>query len=360
MRRKFGTANAVMQKYLSIIDKNTPVWHKITPPMVNSTLDFYEGRKKDEEALNYSLSVLWDMLGRKGKKIRPVLMLMLADILKVPQEQALPLSYLVETVHNSTLIIDDIQDNSVSRRGEPCCHLKFGIDNSLNAGILGFFLPVHNMFQLEPFQKLESSLKLELLNLYIQEMKNIHLGLAWDIHWHGKKYSVDTLPTEENYYMMVESKTSVLIRIGFRMIAAMKNCSDEERSKLVRISNLVGTSFQIQDDLINLVSESYSAGRGVGMGEDITEGKITLMVLEHVKRTKDQWLLDLLHQKTTDQKLIDEAIERMKLSGALNYADSVQRTVMQEAVELVRSLDGEHTHKEDFVTVLDGLLGRSK
>lgn len=350
----------VINRYLTNIEQNMLLWNEIMPTKINPRTNFFNDKNTDKEALNYSLGVLWDMIGRKGKKIRPILMLLLADIHKISHEHSLPLSYLVETVHNSTLIIDDIEDNSLSRRGEPCCHIKFGVDNSINAGALGYFLPIHNMLSLEPFENLDSQKKFELLSIYLEEMKNIHLGLAWDIYWHGRKYTPESLPTEENYYMMVESKTSVLLRIGFRMLANVNNLPQEERLKHIKLANLVGASFQIQDDLINLTSESYSTSRGVGVGEDITEGKITLMVIEHIKRTKDKSLLDLLHAKPTDQKLIDGAIQSMKESGALDYADRTQRQTMQQAIELVRGLNGEKRYKDDFEVVLDGLLGRSK
>ena len=358
MRRKFCTAAQKVGRYMSVLDKNKALWLKIFPCKTGPSLDFYQGEKVDQTALDYSLNIMWDMLERKGKKIRPILMMILADMYSISHTVALPMSFFVETVHNATLIIDDIEDNSQNRRGEPCSHLKFGIDNSINAGALAFFLPAHNLVRHLEEIGLDKGKTALLLKLYIEEMKNLHLGLAWDIRWHGQKFALDELPTEDNYLKMVESKTSVLLRIGFKLIAEMATIEGEEKKKIATMADLIGKSFQIQDDIINLRSLDYSKGRGVSLGEDITEGKITLMVIEHIKRTRDNWLLELLSSKTKDQVLIDKCIARMEDSGAIQYADQVQRRLMSEAIAVLDQLNANGSYKADMRTILFDLLER--
>jgi geranylgeranyl pyrophosphate synthase len=358
MKSKLSSAANITSRYLSMLDQNMETWQKVFPNKTGPHLDFYKDQKVDQKALDYSLNIVWDMLLRKGKKIRPVLMLLLADIYSIKQTVALPLSYFVETVHNGTLIIDDIEDNSHSRRGQPCSHLKFGVDNSINAGVLSFFLPAHNLGRLLKAEGLEQAAIDSVLRVYIEEMANIHLGLAWDIYWHNQSFMTDQLPSEADFLKMVESKTSVLLRVGFRTLAETAHLSPEQKSAVARLANLAGQSFQIQDDLINLRSQAYAQGRGVGTGEDITEGKITLMVIEHVRRTNDQWLLQLLGSKTSDQKMIDEAVRRLEDSGAMDYADSVQRKLMNQALEVLDRLDGDPIHKNEFKLILLDLLDR--
>jgi geranylgeranyl pyrophosphate synthase len=358
MRRFFSSGGTVLKKYVSILEKHSDVWHEVFPKQYSEKLRFFPGEKLDNKALDFSLQIMWDLLRRGGKKMRPVMMLMLADIYSVDMKRILPLAFMVETVHNSTLVLDDIEDQSEKRRGEPCVHLKFGIDNAINSGVLGMFLPAANSFDSKEIQSLPVNVQLELYRKYIEEMKNIHLGLAWDIYWHSNKYNVNTIPTEHNYIRMVESKTSVLMRIGFAFVSIAGELPSTEKAKLEKIANYVGTSFQIQDDLINLESLDYAKGRGQ-VGEDITEGKITLMVIHHVNTTKNQRLLDILSMKTKDESLILEAIRLMVDSGSLKYADNVQKEYMAKAISIVESLNGDESAKKSFKAVLEDLLSRN-
>jgi geranylgeranyl pyrophosphate synthase len=264
------------------------------------------------------------MLGRKGKMIRPVFMLILTDLYGGQTKDILPFAYLVETVHNATLIIDDIEDRSEVRKGEPCAHLKYGVDYSINAGCLAYFLPFYNAMKADSVQALPVERQMEVYKLYIEEMKNIHLGLSWDIHWHN---SYAHIPSFENFYQMIESKTSVLLRIGFRLVAQQLGLNKPEENKLVALANDIGKSFQIKDDLINLKSLDYAKGRAGYLGEDITEGKLTLMALHHLQQAKKNDLLEILKLKTKDQSLIGEAIRLMESTGSLEYCERKQRGV---------------------------------
>ena len=111
-------------------------------------------------------------------------------------------------------------------------------------------------------------------------MRNIHLGLGWDIYWH-KNYK--SLPNETHYRQMIESKTAVLFRIGIRFFCEIFDLPEQDKKQLVDFVNSIGNSFQIVDDLLNLSSEEYSLGKG-GLGEDITEGKLTLMAIHHLSQ----------------------------------------------------------------------------
>ena len=132
----------MLAAYNQVLEDNKQVWKAIMPDKTVKELNFYSPEVLQTQPIDYSLQIIWDLLNRGGKKIRPVMILMLADLYGLNREQVLPLCFMVETVHNATLIIDDIEDNSEMRRGQPCVHLKFGIDNSINAGALGFFLPM--------------------------------------------------------------------------------------------------------------------------------------------------------------------------------------------------------------------------
>jgi geranylgeranyl pyrophosphate synthase len=100
---------------------------------------------------------------------------------------------MTEIVHNGSLICDDLEDNSLKRRGDLCTYRKFGVDYAVNAGCFMYFAPMTKMHEYVKDPVKQS----EIWKIHTQELTNIHIGQAWDIHWHNKKGKV---PTEDQYF----------------------------------------------------------------------------------------------------------------------------------------------------------------
>ena len=115
-------------------------------------------------------------------------------------------------------------------------------------------------------------------------MLNIHFGQNWDICWHNGS---SHMPTEQQYLDMVINKTSVLPRMCIRIIGAIMNEGNDKEinfptEDMVKYIETLGAAFQIQDDLIAIISEVYQTERGC-LCEDIHEGKRTLMVINSLQ-----------------------------------------------------------------------------
>mmetsp|Transcript_15676 Transcript_15676/g.11401 ORF Transcript_15676/g.11401 Transcript_15676/m.11401 type:complete len:121 (+) Transcript_15676:266-628(+) len=96
---------------------------------------------------------------------------------------------LTEIVHNASLIVDDLEDSSIKRRGDYCTYIKFGADVALNAGNFIFFDPISKISQFVTSERKQ----LELLTIFNSNLVSLHLGQNWDISWHnGSK-----IPSEE-------------------------------------------------------------------------------------------------------------------------------------------------------------------
>jgi len=143
---------------------------------------------------------------------------------------------LTEIVHNGSLIIDDIEDGSELRRGLPCTYKKYGTDIAVNAGNFMYYAP---MLKLRDYVK-QPEQALALHQIYVEEMAAIHFGQGWDISWHREKHK---LPSQAQYYQMVENKTSCLPRLTLRFLSELTDQSDETKVKLVRFVNLLGSAF---------------------------------------------------------------------------------------------------------------------
>jgi len=148
---------------------------------------------------------------------------------------------------------------------------------------------------------------LALNRIYMEEMTAIHFGQAWDIHWHRE---IKKLPSQAQYYQMVENKTSVLPRMTLRFLGELTNQDEETKVKLIHFVNLMGAAFQIMDDVLAVEGDAFKKMRGQGdYCEDIAEGKKTLMVLHsYYYGWKGDRLLDILAMKTKDEVMHREAV----------------------------------------------------
>lgn len=120
-----------------------------------------------------------DLLDRGGKRWRPLLMLLCAEMYG-DWHLALPLTPMVEIAHNGSLIVDDIEDGAVQRRGEQAEHIKFGMDLALNAGNLMYFLPARVIDS----ASFTDAQRLLLHRYYVEDMVRLHFGQGLDILWH--------------------------------------------------------------------------------------------------------------------------------------------------------------------------------
>lgn len=216
-----------------------------------------------------------------------------------------------ELLHNASLMIDDIEDQSLKRRGKDCAYIKYGLDIAINAGCLLLNLPLTVLLsKINTDAALKQSIAMTALN----EITCLHFGQNWDISWH----SSNIVPTQDEYFQMTTSKTSVIFRLVATLVcrlnAAKHNLSEEYIGEIEHMTNKLGIAFQIQDDVIALESDAYAETRGI-VGEDIHEGKRTLMVIHacnNLPKTDSQRLIEILNMNTEDKATIKEAIDMIK------------------------------------------------
>jgi geranylgeranyl diphosphate synthase type 3 len=141
------------------------------------------------------------------------------------------------------LRIDDIQDDSKLRRGEPVAHLVFGVAQTINSANYTYFQAMEELYKLKDPSGA--------MKIFLEEMLNLHRGQGMDIFWRDTL----TTPTESEYLKMVSNKTGGLFRLALRMMMA---CS-RTGADVLNISEIIGKLFQIQDDYRNLCSDDVSS-----------------------------------------------------------------------------------------------------
>ena len=164
----------------------------------------------------------------------------------------------------------------------------------------------------------------------------------------------------KDYLEMAERKTGALIGAACEAGAYIGGGTLMQRRGLKRFGEEIGVAFQIQDDILNLIGEEFVARKG-GAGEDITEGKRTLMVIHTLRECNPndaKRLIEILDMHTLDQKLRDEAIAIMKKHGAMDYGKEFARKILKEAWKEVDETFPLSEAKEKIKAFADYLVER--
>ena len=342
-------------------------------PLVNEAIEHYIPRVFDEsfvrwacgeprfaydtEALTEAVAKpFWDLLDRGGKRWRPALMLIVYEAISGRDaREVLDFAVIPEVIHNGTLIVDDVEDDSELRRGKPCVHRIYGLDIAINAGNTMYYLPIMVVLRSD---RLDERTKLRIYEMYIQEMVRLSFGQAMDIAWHRGIRGAEV--TEEQYLQMCAYKTGTLARFAAKLGAILAGATDEQVESIGRFAEAIGVAFQIQDDILNITGDPEAYGKE--WGGDITEGKRTLMVIYTLRRASEadrRRLLEILDMHTRDLALIREAVAIMERYGAVDYAREVAKRLVREAWAEVDSWLRPSQAKEALMALAQFLIERA-
>ncbi len=339
-----------------ILKEKKPIIDKVIEKYIPRTYDdeamiFTSGTtryKYSKEASNKAIAEpIWNLLGRGGKRWRPVLFLLVLEALsnKATADKYLDFVIIPEVVHNGTLMVDDIEDKSDLRRGKPCIHKIFGEDIAINAGNAMYYLPLLSVIK---NTNLDDKTARKVYEIYTQEMINISFGQAYDIAWHNNLANADNI-TEQEYLQMVAFKTGTLARMSAKLGAVLANANNDTINKMGELAESLGIGFQIQDDILNLTAVSENQFTEEYLGSDISEGKRTLIVIQALKtlpNSNKERLLEILKMHTKDKQIIQEAIDIIKDSDAIEYAKNRAREIGQQAWDNVKDSLPKSTAKQ--------------
>ncbi|QCC57822.1 polyprenyl synthetase family protein [Natrinema thermotolerans] len=274
----------------------------------------------DPEGIQRALATpLWDLLDRGGKRWRAVLFLVFMEGFGEDPAEYLPYACIPEILHNGTIIVDDVEDGATIRRGEPALHRVYGRDIALNAGNAMYFLPL-KIITNDPAD-LPADRQLAAYEMLMEELNRTHLGQGMDICWHNEREV--RIGTEE-YLEMCACKTGCLGRIVARLAAIIADQPPEVEAAVAKYAELTAVAFQIGDDILDVENSLGRAGDfGKAFGNDIREGKKTLMVIHAIEASDperaDRLQTILAADDTTDDD-VSEALEIIADAGSIEYA----------------------------------------
>jgi geranylgeranyl diphosphate synthase type I len=321
LEEKAPLIDKAIEKYIPRKFSENSVLFKVTPPRYSYNV----------ETLNKAVAEpVWEILDRGGKRWRPALFLLICEALGWNSGDCLDFAIIPEVVHNGTLIVDDIEDSSELRRGKPCTYRIYGVDIAVNAGNAMYYLPLLPL--MEKKGRLPPEKVRDVYEVYVQEMINLSMGQAMDIAWHRGIANADNL-SEEDYLQMCAYKTGTLARMAAKLAAVLAGANTELVDKLGAFAESIGVAFQMQDDVLDLTGKEFAAKKG-GVGQDITEGKRTLMVIYTLKKASGadrKRLIQILNMHTSDQTFRDEAIAIMQKYGAIEHVKQTATRMVDES-----------------------------
>ncbi len=249
---------------------------------------YKESQNLDRDPKNLYQPIRY-ILNLSGKKIRPVLTLMAANIFSGDFKIALPAAYAIEMFHNFTLVHDDIMDDAPLRRGKETVHEKWNINTGILSGDAMLILAY------QYFENYPAKTFLKLAKLFSKTALEVCDGQQLDVDFETRN---DV--TIEEYIKMISLKTSVLIGAALKMGAIVSEANETDAQKLYDFGLNLGIAFQLQDDYLDTFGNPETFGKQVG--GDIIENKKTYLFLKALELAEpnDKNVLHQLFQEKLD------------------------------------------------------------
>jgi geranylgeranyl diphosphate synthase type I len=249
-----------------------------------------------------------------GKRHRPLICELACQAVGGDAERARSAGAAIEHFHTAALIHDDIADDSVLRRGEPCMHLTQGQGLAINAGDLALSQVTGLIVEDEC---LDDRTKLRVLDELVKMTARTIEGQALDIGW-ARDGRFDL--TIDDYLLMATHKTAYYSGGTPLAVGAIVGGGTEEEIETLRAFGMAtGLAFQIQDDILNLIGMEEAVRKD--FRSDIIEGKRTLIAVHAIRHSKrSAELINILASRVTEPAVLEEAVGIMYEAGSFDFA----------------------------------------
>jgi heptaprenyl diphosphate synthase len=256
-----------------------------------------------------------------GKRFRPLFTVLSAHVGPDPENWEVTVAgAVIELVHLATLYHDDVMDEAQMRRGAPSANARWGNNIAILAGDYLFATASRLVSRLGP----------DAVRIVAETFAQLVTGQMRET-----KGNPDSNDAVSHYLKVVSEKTACLIAAAGRFGGTYSGANDDQTERLGRIGGIVGTVFQISDDIIDIASDPDESGKLPGT--DLREGVHTLPVLYALRETGPDAdrLRELLTGPVTDDAEVAEALALLRASGGIAAAkDTVAQYAAQARAEL--------------------------
>jgi geranylgeranyl diphosphate synthase type I len=264
-----------------------------------------------------------------GKRIRPLLCVLVCAACDGDWQRALPMAAAIELLHNFSLLHDDIQDNSLLRRGRPTVWTKWGVAQAINAGDAMFTLA-----HLAPHALIQRGVSVEAalkaLEIFDATCLRLTQGQYLDIDFETRERV-----TVAEYEAMIEGKTGALIAASASLGALIAGADETRRAAFEQYGRALGLAFQIQDDWLGIWGDPTVTGKSAA--SDLEKRKKSLPVVYGLERSAA--LAKAYAQPHRAGESVAELARALDDLGAQTYTLEQARAFTEEAF---RHLDAAH------------------
>ncbi|WMC09906.1 octaprenyl diphosphate synthase [Oceanimonas pelagia] len=280
-----------------------------------------------------------------GKRMRPMLTVLAARALGYEGEDHIKLAALLEFIHTSTLLHDDVVDESELRRGRDTANALFGNAASV---LVGDFLYTRS------FQMMTELNSMRIMQLLSEATNVIAEGEVLQL-----MNCNDPDTTEASYMQVIYCKTAKLFEAATRLAAVLTHQPEAVEQAMLDYGKYLGTAFQLMDDVMDYSSDAADMGKNVG--DDLAEGKPTLPLLRAMEKgtpAQRERIRDAIANRTGMEHL-NEIMAILAETEALEYCRQRAREEAQKAIAALAVLP-ESEHKAALVDLAHMAVERTR
>ncbi len=264
--------------------------------------------------------VIYYILGRKGKRLRPLLVFLTAQLHGEIGKKTRASSIIVEMLHTATLVHDDVVDASSLRRGSPTVNLVWSNKTSVLVGDFLFSKTLTSMLDLGD---------LKALAVLAETAKELTEGEILQIATADPEDM-----NEKVYFELVQKKTASLMSASCELGALSVSGTKEEQDRMRTFGINLGIAFQIKDDILDYRGDEKNMGKPTG--NDIRENKITLPLLLVLSQDKDsRRIIQLLQQGEPDEAELASILNFVKINNGVEKAGAIAGEYAQRATQVL-------------------------
>lgn len=280
-----------------------------------------------------------------GKRLRPMLVVLAARALGYQGDKHITAAAFVEFIHTATLLHDDVVDESDMRRGKETANAAFGNAASVLVG---------DYIYTRSFQMMTSLRSLRILDVMSEATNVIAEGEVQQL-----MNCNDPNTTEDNYMLVIYSKTARLFEAATQISAIITESPTEVETALQDYGRYLGTAFQLIDDVLDYVADGKEMGKNVG--DDLSEGKPTLPLLHAMLNGNEAQsaMIREAIEKSNGMEKLNDILAAMHEAGSLEYT---QQRAEEEAGKAIAALApiAESDYKEALIQLAHLAVKRTK
>lgn len=296
------------------------------------------------EPIRYTLSM-------GGKRMRPVLVLLGAELMGGKLEDARHAALAIEVFHNFTLLHDDIMDEAPLRRGMATVHTRWNSNIAILSGDV-MLVEAYKLLSKAPVSALP-----EILHVFNTAATDVCEGQQWDMNFEGQ---ADVKLSD--YLNMIRLKTAVLLGAALQIGALCANAEKQDAQNLYDFGCHLGVAFQLQDDILDVFGNPEVFGKQAG--GDILSNKKTYLKLRALEKASTDHARELRKwYSTKDFDSIEKVTAVTQLFENLNVREDAEKEMRRHydiALKSLRNVQGSETHKEVLEQFAQELLVRVK